>query len=85
VFGTVKKKSRNRIIKPIAAKLGMPWMGWHVFRHTHSTLAEELGMALSDRQVSYGDPLYPLRPESQAANSRFDADRLTGNKAKKGH
>lgn len=64
VFATDKgtpldeKNLMRRIIKPIAEKLNMPWMGWHVFRHTHSTLAEDLGMALSDRQaqMGHGDP-----------------------------
>lgn len=40
----------RRIIGPTAA----PWMGWHVLRHTHSTLAEDIGMALSDRQAQMG-------------------------------
>jgi integrase len=44
----------RRVIKPIAVKLGMPWLGWHVFRHTHATLGEQIGMALSDRQAQMG-------------------------------
>ena len=32
----------------------MPWVSWHVFRHTHSTLGEQIGMALSDRQAQMG-------------------------------
>ena len=35
-------------------------MGWHVFRHTHSTLAEDLGMALSDRQAQVGHGDYHM-------------------------
>ena len=35
-------------------------MGWHVFRHTHSTLAEELGMAPSDRQAQMGHGDYHM-------------------------
>ncbi|MGH9664250.1 MAG: hypothetical protein ACRD9L_07495, partial [Bryobacteraceae bacterium] len=34
--------------------LGMPWLSWHVFRHTHATLGEQIGMALSDRQAQMG-------------------------------
>ena len=36
----------------------MPWLSWHVFRHTHATLGEQIGMALSDRQaqMGHGDP-----------------------------
>ena len=37
----------GRIIKPVAITLGMPWLSWHVFRHTHATLGEEIGMTLS--------------------------------------
>ena len=29
-------------------------MGWHVLRHTHATLSERIGMALSDRQDQMG-------------------------------
>jgi hypothetical protein len=49
-----EKNLVRRIIKPIAGELNMPWMGWHVCRDTHSTFAEELGMALSDRQAQMG-------------------------------
>lgn len=45
----------GRVIKSIARELGMPWLSWHVFRHTHSTLGEQSGMALSDRQAQMGD------------------------------
>lgn len=55
-----EKNLMRRVIKPIAEKLAMPWMGWHVFRHTHSTLAEDLGMALSDRQAQMGHGDYHM-------------------------
>jgi len=44
----------RRVLKPIAVQLGMPWLSWHVFRHTHATLGEQIGMALSDRQAQMG-------------------------------
>ena len=46
----------RRIIKPGAKllMLGMPWLSWHVFRHTHATLGEQIGMPLSDRQAHMG-------------------------------
>ncbi len=44
----------RRVLKPVAARLGMPWLSWHVFRHTHATLGEQIGMALSDRQAQMG-------------------------------
>jgi len=44
----------RRLIKPAAKLLGMPWLSWHVFRHSHATLGEQIGMALSDRQAQMG-------------------------------
>ena len=44
----------RRLIKPVAKELGMPWLNWHVFRHTHATLGDQIGMALSDRQAQMG-------------------------------
>jgi integrase len=43
-----------RWLRPIGKKLAMPWLSWHVFRHTHATLGEQIGMALSDRQSQMG-------------------------------
>ncbi len=34
--------------------LGLPWLSWHVFRHTHAALGEQIGMAVSDRQAQMG-------------------------------
>jgi Site-specific recombinase XerD len=44
----------RRQIKPAAKVLGMPWLSWHVFRHSHATFGEAVGMALSDRQAQMG-------------------------------
>lgn len=44
----------RRVIKPAAVALGMPWVSWHVFRHTHATPGEQAGMSLSDRQAQLG-------------------------------
>jgi Transposase domain (DUF772)/Phage integrase family len=44
----------RRLLKPAAKRLGIPWLSWHVFRHTHATLGEQIGMALSDRQAQMG-------------------------------
>jgi integrase len=44
----------GRVLKPAGEQLGMPWLSWHVFRHTHATLGEQIGMALSDRQAQMG-------------------------------
>jgi integrase len=32
----------------------MPWLSWHCFRRTHTTLANELGMAFTDRMAMMG-------------------------------
>ena len=54
--GTPLDKSNlmRRIIKPAAKLLGMPWLSWRVLRHTHATLGEQIGIALSDRQAQMG-------------------------------
>ncbi|MCB1021013.1 MAG: tyrosine-type recombinase/integrase, partial [Acidobacteria bacterium] len=51
------KNERNllrRALKPAGEALGMPWLSWHVFRRTHATFGEQIGMALSDRQAQMG-------------------------------
>lgn len=44
----------RRVLKPAGKQLGIPWLSWHTLRHTHATLGEQLGMALSDRQAQMG-------------------------------
>ncbi|TAL38059.1 MAG: hypothetical protein EPN97_04290, partial [Alphaproteobacteria bacterium] len=44
----------NRVLRPVGKALGMPWLGWHSFRRTHSTLAAQLGMALKDQMAGMG-------------------------------
>jgi integrase len=43
-----------RRLKPIGAAVSMPWLSWHVFRRTHTTLAKELGMQFQDRMAMMG-------------------------------
>jgi integrase len=91
VFATDKgtrldeKHLMRRIIKPIAVNLKMPWMGWPVFRHTHSTLAEENWYGLSDRQAQngHGDYRMTMHYTHSDTNRRREsldlmARRLTG-------
>ncbi len=75
----------RQIIKPIAVELNMPCMGWHVCRHTYSTLAEELGMALSDRQAQLGHSdcrmtmfIHAFKPGAPPAGLDLMANRLLG-------
>jgi len=44
----------RRHLKPVGKSLGMPWLSWHCFRRTHTTLANELGMAFMDRMAMKG-------------------------------
>lgn len=44
----------NRVLKPIGAKLGMPWLGWHAFRHTHATLIRQEAMSPADQMAMLG-------------------------------
>jgi integrase len=50
----VERNLTRRILKPVGVKLGMPWLSRHVFRHSHSTFGEQIGVALSDRQAQMG-------------------------------
>src|SRR5437868_6208068 len=44
----------RRYLKPVGESLGMDWLSWHCFRRTHTTLANELGMAFTDRMAMMG-------------------------------
>ena len=44
----------NRVLKPTVKTLGLPWVSWHTFRHTNSTLAEQAGMSVSQRMMILG-------------------------------
>jgi len=44
----------RRHLKPVGRSLGMPWLSWHCFRRTHTTLANELGMVFTDRMAMMG-------------------------------
>jgi integrase len=44
----------RRHLKPVGESLAMPWLSWHCFRRTHTTLANELGMAFTDRMAMMG-------------------------------
>jgi len=48
---------RRRELTPAGKELSIPWLSWHVFRHTHATLGDQIGMALADRvaQMGHGD------------------------------
>ena len=74
-----EKNLMNRTIKPAAKKLGMPWMGWRVFRHTHSTLGGRpwhgvFRPASADgaQRLPHDDALHTFRSESPSPNAGRD-------------
>lgn len=44
----------TRVLKPLARKLGMPWVSWHCFRHTANTVAGTVGMSIGERKQVFG-------------------------------
>lgn len=53
--GLNENNLRARVLAPIGKTLELPFnLSWHIFRHTHATLSEQLGMQLSDRQANMG-------------------------------
>lgn len=44
----------NRILKPAVKTLGLPWVSFHTFRHSNSSLAEQAGMTVSQRMMVLG-------------------------------
>lgn len=50
----VERNLTRRVLKAAGEKLKMPWLSWHVFRHSHSAYDEQIGLALSDRQAQMG-------------------------------
>jgi integrase len=44
----------NRTLKPIGVKLGMPWLGWHVFRHTYTSWVRQEAASPADQMAMLG-------------------------------
>jgi integrase len=44
----------KRVLKPVAIDLKMPWLSWHVFRHTWATLAGQSGFSVTEMQRVLG-------------------------------
>ncbi len=49
-----EKNLLHRALKPAGTQLGIPWVSWHAFRHSHATFAEDVEMPFSDRQAQMG-------------------------------
>ncbi len=63
----------KRTIKPIGAKLGMPWLNLHCLRHTTSTWLDVSGMAMGQRLAVMGHA--SLRNSMRYIHPDIDAQR----------
>ena len=39
----------RRVMKPVAKSLGMDWVSWHTFRHSHATMTDKAGFTMAER------------------------------------
>ena len=44
----------TRVLKPAAVRVGVPWLSWHQLRHSHATLAREVGLPLLETMANMG-------------------------------
>ena len=44
----------NRMLKPKAAKIGLPWASFHVLRHSAATMADRAGLTVAEKQKILG-------------------------------
>jgi integrase len=44
----------RRVLKPVAKSLGMPWVSWHTFRHSHATMTDKAGFTTAERMKLLG-------------------------------
>lgn len=44
----------DEVVYPACDRLGLPRVGWHVFRHTHATLLGDLGESIKTTQALLG-------------------------------
>jgi len=67
-----------RVLKPTAKALGMGWVSWHTFRHTHSTMADRAGFTTAERMKLLGHSSAAVtmsytHPELESIRSRVDS------------
>lgn len=49
------------VLEPVAKKLGIPWAaGWHVYRHSYATIADQLDFSVTDRLAALGHSRMPM-------------------------
>lgn len=68
----------SRTLKPVAWVLEMPWVSWHTFRHSHSTLTDQLGLTMAERMKILGHSSSAVtmgytHPELQAVRNKMEA------------
>lgn len=58
-----KDTVRNRWIRPAAEEAGVPWVGWHTFRHTCASILFERGAnaVQVQRWLGHHDPAFTLK------------------------
>ncbi len=49
-----ENNTRRRVLNPMATILGVTRLSWHVFRYSHATFTEKIGMSAKDRQSLMG-------------------------------
>ena len=49
-----ENNTRRRVLNPMAKILGVTRLSWHVFRYSHATFTEKIGMSAKDRQSLMG-------------------------------
>lgn len=49
-----ENNTRRRILNPLAEMLGVTRLSWHVFRYSHATFTDAIGMSARDRQALMG-------------------------------
>lgn len=59
--GLNENNLRKRVLAPIGKAAKLPFnLSWHVFRHTHATLAEQLGIPIKERMANMGHSSAPV-------------------------
>jgi integrase len=44
----------SRFLKGAGKRAGVPWVSWHILRHTATTLADQVGLSVAERQRMLG-------------------------------
>ena len=71
--------TNSRVLRKVAAALGVK-ISWHVFRHTHATLSEQIGMSRSDRiaMMGHAGAMVDRYTHSDIERRRAGVDEIAG-------